>query len=151
MILNGWTASSGIYVQYHCLKNVIHFQITGIANPGRTVTVLMRGSNKLVLEEADRSLHDALCVIRCLVKKRLVQSLLCLSIITRILHFRIILIFDITNNQRMIWGFLSNKMDPISDLQLNSMHNTSDNLIHSPSIVSCDSVGSIAVTCIGKV
>lgn len=45
-------------------------KITGIQNPGRTVTVLIRGSNKLVLEEADRSLHDALCVIRCLVKKR---------------------------------------------------------------------------------
>ncbi|KAI8784801.1 T-complex protein 1 subunit delta-like isoform X1 [Biomphalaria glabrata] len=45
-------------------------KITGIANPGQTVTVLIRGSNKLVLEEADRSLHDALCVIRCLVKKR---------------------------------------------------------------------------------
>lgn len=49
---------------------LVYEQITGIANPGRTVTVLMRGSNKLVLEEADRSLHDALCVIRCLVKKR---------------------------------------------------------------------------------
>lgn len=45
-------------------------KITGIANPGKTVTVLIRGSNKLVLEEADRSIHDALCVIRCLVKKR---------------------------------------------------------------------------------
>lgn len=45
-------------------------KITGIQNPGRTVTVLVRGSNKLVLEEAARSLHDALCVIRCLVKKR---------------------------------------------------------------------------------
>lgn len=44
--------------------------VTGIQNPGRTVTVLVRGSNKLVLEEADRSLHDALCVIRCLVKQR---------------------------------------------------------------------------------
>ena len=30
----------------------------------------MRGSNKLVLHEAERSLHDALCVIRCLVKKK---------------------------------------------------------------------------------
>ena len=30
----------------------------------------MRGSNKLVLEEAERSSHDALCVIRCLVKNR---------------------------------------------------------------------------------
>ncbi|XP_067129536.1 T-complex protein 1 subunit delta [Centruroides vittatus] len=45
-------------------------KITGVANPGKTVTLLLRGSNKLVLEEADRSLHDALCVIRCLVKKR---------------------------------------------------------------------------------
>ncbi|KAM3187100.1 T-complex protein 1 subunit delta [Hymenolepis weldensis] len=45
-------------------------KITGIQNHGRTVSVLLRGSNKLVLEEADRSLHDALCVIRCLVKRR---------------------------------------------------------------------------------
>jgi hypothetical protein len=45
-------------------------KVTGVANPGRTATVLLRGSNKLVLEEADRSLHDALCVIRCLVNKR---------------------------------------------------------------------------------
>lgn len=30
----------------------------------------MRGSNKLVLEEADRSIHDALCVVRCLVRNR---------------------------------------------------------------------------------
>ena len=45
-------------------------KMTGIVNMGRTVTVLMRGSNKLVLDEADRSLHDALCVVRSLVKKR---------------------------------------------------------------------------------
>jgi len=45
-------------------------KVTGIVNQGRTVTVLIRGSNKLVLEEAERSIHDALCVIRCLVKKR---------------------------------------------------------------------------------
>lgn len=44
--------------------------MTGIQNKGRTATVLLRGSNKMVLEEADRSLHDALCVIRCLVQKR---------------------------------------------------------------------------------
>jgi T-complex protein 1 subunit delta len=30
----------------------------------------VRGSNQLVLEEAERSLHDALCVVRALVKKR---------------------------------------------------------------------------------
>ncbi|KAK3923323.1 T-complex protein 1 subunit delta [Frankliniella fusca] len=45
-------------------------KITGIQNMGRTMTVLVRGSNKLVLEEAGRSLHDALCVIRCLVKEK---------------------------------------------------------------------------------
>lgn len=45
-------------------------KITGIQNQGKTATIICRGSNKLVLEEADRSIHDALCVIRCLVKKR---------------------------------------------------------------------------------
>ncbi|XP_043482382.1 T-complex protein 1 subunit delta [Leptopilina heterotoma] len=45
-------------------------KITGIQNPGRTITIVVRGSNKLVLDEADRSLHDALCVIRCLVKQK---------------------------------------------------------------------------------
>ncbi|KAH6925142.1 hypothetical protein HPB50_001364 [Hyalomma asiaticum] len=45
-------------------------RVTGAANPGRTVSILVRGSNKLVLEEAERSLHDALCVVRCLVKRR---------------------------------------------------------------------------------
>jgi len=45
-------------------------KVTGIQNPGKTVSLLVRGSNKLVMEEADRSIHDALCVIRCLVKKR---------------------------------------------------------------------------------
>lgn len=45
-------------------------KITGIHNPGRTISVIVRGSNKLVLEEAQRSIHDALCVVRCLVKKR---------------------------------------------------------------------------------
>uniref|UniRef100_A0A8C3XT53 T-complex protein 1 subunit delta n=1 Tax=Chelydra serpentina TaxID=8475 RepID=A0A8C3XT53_CHESE len=45
-------------------------KITGCASPGKTVTIVVRGSNKLVMEEAERSIHDALCVIRCLVKKR---------------------------------------------------------------------------------
>ena len=45
-------------------------RVTGIANRGATATVLLRGSNALVLEEADRSLHDALCVIRCLVHNK---------------------------------------------------------------------------------
>lgn len=50
-----------------------YIKITGITpNPinqvQKTVSILIRGSNKLVMEEAERSLHDALCVIRCLVK-----------------------------------------------------------------------------------
>merc|ERR1711923_631411 len=45
-------------------------RITGMATPGKTCSIIIRGSNKLMLEEADRSIHDALCVIRCLVKKR---------------------------------------------------------------------------------
>ena len=43
------------------------FKITGVKN-NKTVTVLLRGSNGLVLDEAERSLHDALCVIRSLIK-----------------------------------------------------------------------------------
>uniref|UniRef100_A0A0E0EZV8 T-complex protein 1 subunit delta n=1 Tax=Oryza meridionalis TaxID=40149 RepID=A0A0E0EZV8_9ORYZ len=45
-------------------------KITGIKNMGRTATVLVRGSNQLVIDEAQRSLHDAFCVIRCLVNNR---------------------------------------------------------------------------------
>lgn len=45
-------------------------KVTGCPNQGQTVSVLLRGSNQLVLDEADRSLHDALCVVRALVKKR---------------------------------------------------------------------------------
>lgn len=54
-----------------CCRSV---QITGCTSPGKTVSIVVRGSNKLVIEEAERSIHDALCVIRCLVKKRLVVS-----------------------------------------------------------------------------
>jgi T-complex protein 1 subunit delta len=43
-------------------------KVTGVANPGKTVSILCRGSNRLVTDEAIRSLHDALCVIRSLVK-----------------------------------------------------------------------------------
>lgn len=45
-------------------------KITGVPNKSKTVTILCRGSNQLVLDEADRSLHDALCVVRSLVKSR---------------------------------------------------------------------------------
>jgi len=34
----------------------------------RAITIFVRGSNKMIIEEAKRSLHDALCVVRNLVK-----------------------------------------------------------------------------------
>lgn len=43
------------------------FQITGLKQ-AKTVSILVRGSNPLVVDEAERSLHDALCVIRSLIK-----------------------------------------------------------------------------------
>ncbi|KAG0346459.1 T-complex protein 1 subunit delta [Podila minutissima] len=45
-------------------------KVTGVKHVGKTVSILCHGANSLVLEEAERSLHDALCVIRCLVKKK---------------------------------------------------------------------------------
>lgn len=61
-----------VITNHSCSIRVV--KVTGIHNPGRTVTIVVRGSNKLVLEEADRSIHDALCVIRCLVKQRLADG-----------------------------------------------------------------------------
>ena len=45
-------------------------KITGVKHKGRTVSILAMSSNQLVLDECERSIHDALCVVRCLVKKR---------------------------------------------------------------------------------
>lgn len=51
-----------------------YVKITGIKAPAppvnQTVSIVARGANSLILDEAERSLHDALCVVRCLVKKR---------------------------------------------------------------------------------
>jgi len=50
-----------------------YVKVTGIRNPSihhQTVSIVARGANTLVLDEAERSIHDALCVIRCLVKKK---------------------------------------------------------------------------------
>ena len=49
-------------------------KITGVKNRGRTVSILAMGGNNLVVEECERSLHDALCVVRCIVKKRYVHG-----------------------------------------------------------------------------
>ena len=59
-----------------CVEEIVGskiVKISGIQSQsafGKTVNILLRGSNKMVIEEAERSIHDALCVIRCLVKKQ---------------------------------------------------------------------------------
>ena len=45
-------------------------EVTGVRGAGQTVSILCRGANSLILDETERSIHDALCVIRCLVKKK---------------------------------------------------------------------------------
>lgn len=49
-------------------------RVTGIRNSNpsaaKTVSIVCRGANPLILDEAERSLHDAQCVIRCLVKSK---------------------------------------------------------------------------------
>ncbi|KAK4230613.1 T-complex protein 1 subunit delta [Podospora fimiseda] len=45
-------------------------KVTGTKSTGKTVSIVVRGANTLILDEAERSLHDALCVVRCLVKKK---------------------------------------------------------------------------------
>lgn len=44
-------------------------KVTGVPNP-KTLTMFLRGSNQLAIDETDRSLHDALCVVRCLIKNK---------------------------------------------------------------------------------
>lgn len=46
-------------------------KMTGVAKVAKdTVSILVRGSNQLVLDEAGRSLHDALCVVRSIVHQQ---------------------------------------------------------------------------------
>lgn len=45
-------------------------KVTGVKSAQQTVSIVCRGANSLILDEAERSLHDAHCVIRCLVKKK---------------------------------------------------------------------------------
>eukprot|EP00401_Gymnodinium_catenatum_P004137 CAMPEP_0117526134 /NCGR_PEP_ID=MMETSP0784-20121206/36130_1 /TAXON_ID=39447 /ORGANISM="" /LENGTH=531 /DNA_ID=CAMNT_0005322355 /DNA_START=28 /DNA_END=1623 /DNA_ORIENTATION=+ len=50
------------------LGSIVRF--TGLKQTGGCVSVLVRASNQLLLDETERSLHDALCVVRSLVKKK---------------------------------------------------------------------------------
>jgi T-complex protein 1 subunit delta len=43
-------------------------RFTGLKTVSKCVSILLRGSNDLILGETDRSLHDALCVVRSIVK-----------------------------------------------------------------------------------
>lgn len=47
-------------------------EITGVTlkNLKPTVSIVCRGANQLILDETERSIHDSLCVVRCLVKQR---------------------------------------------------------------------------------
>merc|ERR1712187_343236 len=50
------------------LGSIVRFQ--GLQGSGKCVSVLVRASNQLLLDETERSIHDALCVVRSLVKKK---------------------------------------------------------------------------------
>merc|ERR1712146_566560 len=50
------------------LGSIVRF--TQLKAQGKCVSVLVRASNALLLDETERSLHDALCVVRSLVKKK---------------------------------------------------------------------------------
>mmetsp|Transcript_4094 Transcript_4094/g.11961 ORF Transcript_4094/g.11961 Transcript_4094/m.11961 type:complete len:534 (-) Transcript_4094:609-2210(-) len=51
------------------LGSIVRF--TGLeSGTGGCVSVLVRASNQLLLDETERSIHDALCVVRSLVKKK---------------------------------------------------------------------------------
>jgi T-complex protein 1 subunit delta len=45
-------------------------KVTGVNPDVKTMSIFVRGTNSLVVEEADRSIHDALCVVRSLVKRK---------------------------------------------------------------------------------
>ena len=45
-----------------------HMLVIEECSNSRAVTIFIRGGNKMVIEEAKRSLHDALCVVRNLVR-----------------------------------------------------------------------------------
>merc|ERR1712146_513394 len=50
------------------LGSIVRF--TQLKAQGKCVSVLVRASNALLLDETERSIHDALCVVRSLVKKK---------------------------------------------------------------------------------
>eukprot|EP00835_Amoeboradix_gromovi_P005469 NODE_517_length_7343_cov_0.253313.p3 type:complete len:283 gc:universal NODE_517_length_7343_cov_0.253313:6261-5413(-) len=53
-------SAGATYVAVHGVKS---------PNTRKTASIVVHGANSLVVDEAERSIHDAMCVIRCLVKK----------------------------------------------------------------------------------
>ena len=49
-------------------NHVTVFLITGVKQ-GEACTVVLRGATKMIVDEAERSLHDALCVLTQTVKE----------------------------------------------------------------------------------
>jgi len=45
-------------------------KVTGVPNGAKIVTIFVRGVNPQMVDEAERSIHDALCVVRSLVKEK---------------------------------------------------------------------------------
>lgn len=56
--------------EVHCDGASSYIRLSGIRNMGRTASIIVRGATPVVLQEASRAIHDALCVVRCLVRKR---------------------------------------------------------------------------------
>ena len=47
-----------------------YVKVSGVKTTASTVSIVCRGSNSLILDETERSLHDAHCAIRSIVKKK---------------------------------------------------------------------------------
>ena len=62
-------ASADVVEEVPCEGAAPFIRVSGIRGMGRTASILVRGATPVVLQEASRAIHDALCVIRCLVRK----------------------------------------------------------------------------------
>jgi len=66
-------ATAGLVAEEHLgseMGSIIRFTALVSKGQGHCVSVLVRASNQMLLDETERSIHDALCVVRSLVKKR---------------------------------------------------------------------------------
>ena len=61
-------------VEEASLGDVKILKIIAIKDMGTSTSVLVRGSDQLLLYEAEGNLHDDLCVVMCMVSKRFLTS-----------------------------------------------------------------------------